>query len=71
MRSSVRGWLSAFAIVTYFAVSIVWLPSFVLRLSFVAELDRTIRDLIGASLWAVLLIAGIWGLRLAQRRGLI
>jgi hypothetical protein len=71
VKRSVRHWLSATVIVAYFGVTLLWLPSQVLRLSFVGELDRTVRDLIGASVWIVFLVAGLWGLRAAQRRKLI
>lgn len=68
---SVRRWLSGLLIVAYFAVFMVWLPSFVLKLGAVGEMNRTTRDLIGSAVWAVFLAGGLWGLRILQRRRVI
>ena len=68
---SLRSWLSAFLIVAYFAVLMLWMPSFVLKLSVVGEMDRAMRDLIGSVVWVVALVGGLWGLRTLQRRRVI
>jgi hypothetical protein len=66
-NASVRG----LAIFLYFVVFTVWLPDFVLGLGFVAEGSDLLRDLIVSAVWGVALIAGMAGLRIAQRRGLV
>ena len=63
--------LAGLAIVAYFALATVWLPSWVLRLPAVAQASRSVSDLVGTMVWVVFLLLGMWGLRLAQRRGWI
>ena len=58
-------------ITLYFVIATIWLPSYVLKLGFVAGAPAVIRDTIGAGVWFVFLAVGFVGLRLAQRRGLI
>ena len=58
-------------ITLYFVIATIWLPSFVLKLGFVAGAPAILRDTIGAGVWFVFLAVGLLGLRLAQRRGLI
>jgi hypothetical protein len=64
-------YLGALAIVGYFIVATVWLPSWVLGLRLLTDLPDLVRDLIGAGVWAVFVGAGVVGLRLGQRIGLI
>ena len=70
-----RTWSGAYAvalaIVVYFIVATVWLPSWVLGLGLLADLPNLVRDLLGAGVWAVFLGVGIVGLRWGQRAGLI
>jgi len=63
--------LVGLAIVAYFALATVWLPSWVLRLPAIAQASRSVADLVGTTVWAVLLLLGMWGTRVAQRRGWI
>jgi len=75
MASREKGWVAAglagLAVVAYFALATVWLPSWVLRLPAVAQASRSVSDLVGTMVWVVFLLFGMWGLRLAQRRGWI
>jgi hypothetical protein len=68
-------WTRAYAlgvvIALYFIVATVWLPSFVLKIGFVASAPAALRDLIGAGVWAAFLAGGLFALRRAQRSGLI
>ena len=66
-----RAYVLGIGIALYFMVATVWLPSFVLRLPIVASADSMMRDLIGSGVWIVFLLAGLVGLRLAQRARLI
>ncbi len=52
-------------------VATVWLPSWVLGLRVLSDVPNLVRDLIGAGVWAVFVGAGVIGLRLGQRAGLI
>ncbi len=58
-------------VVAYFALATVWLPSWVLRLPTVAQASRLVADVVGTAVWAAFLGLGMWGLRVAQRRGWI
>lgn len=60
-------WARAVGIVVFFTFATVWLPSYVLRHAWLAPLPDLARDLIGAGLWTVMLVAGLWALRWAQR----
>ncbi|HEX6219793.1 MAG TPA: hypothetical protein VF115_01735 [Acidimicrobiia bacterium] len=70
-RSWIEAGLAGLAIVAYFALTTVWVPSWVLRMSAVAQASQAVSDLVGTLVWAVFLLLGMWGLRLAQRRGWI
>jgi len=63
--------LSAFGIVLYFAVATVWLPSALLRSSLLTGVGRNVSDLVTLAVWGIGLGVGMWGLRLAQKRGWI
>ncbi len=63
--------MAGLAIVGYFVLATVWLPSWVLRLPAVAQASRFVADLVGAAVWAAFLGLGMWGIRVAQRRGWI
>jgi len=66
-----RAFLSGLAIVTYFTVATVWLPSALLRSPLLAGADRDISDLVAVVAWGVGLGFGMWALRRAQDRALI
>jgi Co/Zn/Cd efflux system component len=70
-RSWSGSYVIALAIVAYFVVATVWLPSWVLGLSLLADAPNMVRDLIGSGVWALFVAAGVFGLRLGQRSGLI
>ncbi len=57
----------ALLIVGYFSVATVWLPD---RITHVGAATTT-RDLAVVAVWGTGLVAGMWLLRRAQRRGLI
>lgn len=69
------GWINAtvrgLLIVAYFVIATVWLPNQVAAIDAIESASRPVRDLAVAGVWAVALGAGIWLLRIAQRRGLI
>ena len=76
---AVQAWLKASAIVLYFIVATVFIPSMVVESGALAsppsvwgdlisnDLWDIIRSLIGTSVWLVALGVGIWGLRRVQR----
>ena len=66
-----RAFLSGMAIVAYFTVATVWLPSALLRSSLLAGAERNISDLVTVVVWGVGLGFGMWALRWAQDRALI
>jgi hypothetical protein len=70
-RSWSGSYVIALGIVAYFVVATVWLPSWVLGLRVLADVPSLVRDLIGAGVWAVFVGAGVIGLRIGQRAGLI
>jgi hypothetical protein len=63
--------MAGLAIVAYFVLATVWLPSWVLRLPAVAQASRFVADLVGTAVWTAFLGLGMWGLRVSQRRGWI
>jgi hypothetical protein len=67
-------WLDALGrgaiVVAYFVVATVWLPDFVLGLGFVQEATTLVRDAVTLAIWGIALGVGMYGLRMAQRRGL-
>ncbi len=66
-----NAYLRGFLIFLYFVLATVWLPHFVLNFGPVATSAKPIRDLVGLLVWGAGLAAGMWGLRMAQRRRLI
>jgi hypothetical protein len=62
-----RAYVIGIGITLYFIVATIWLPSFVLKLGFVASSPAILRDLIGAGVWFVFLAVGLFALRWAQR----
>lgn len=60
-------WLKAALIVVFFAVATVWLPSAILEIGAVATAPRVVQDLIGSGVWMIALVAGLFGLRWAQK----
>jgi hypothetical protein len=75
LPSNQKSWtvagVAALAIVVYFTLATVWLPSWVLRLPAVAQASRFVADLVGTAVWAAFLGLGMWAMRIAQRRGWI
>ncbi len=67
----VRAMFSALGIVLYFAVATVWLPSALLRSQLLIGAERGISDLVALVVWGTGVGIGMWGLRLAQKRGWI
>jgi hypothetical protein len=68
---SIRVILKAMLIVAYFAVTTVLLPSVLLRSTLLRGAERTVSDAAAVVVWGGFLVAGMVGLRLAQRRGWI
>ena len=68
-------WINAYVrgllIVAYFVVATVIVPNLVLRLDAVLSASDVIRDLLVLAVWGSGLVAGLWLLRLLQRRGTI
>lgn len=64
-----RAALTALAIVGYFAVVTMWLPSVVLTSSILFGVDRSLADLVGLGIWGTGTAAGMWALYLGQKRG--
>ncbi len=68
-------WINAYVrgllIVAYFVVGTVIVPNFVLRLDVVLSASDVIRDLLVLAVWGTGLLAGLWLLRMLQRRGAI
>ena len=60
-------WLKAIAIVVWFVVFTVYVPSEVMTSDTVSELSRNAQDVIGTGLWVGGMAAGIWGLWYASR----
>ena len=69
------GWMRAgvvgLAIVAYFAAATVWLPDWLLGTQPVVEASELTQDVVATSAWLVAIGLGLWGLRVAQRRGWI
>jgi len=68
-------WMSAtwrgLLIVAYLVVGTVWLPNRILRLDTVEQASGNVRDALVLVVWGIFLGAGMWLLRVGQRRGLI
>lgn len=65
--AAVRG----LAVFVYFVIATVWIPHRVLSLGFVANASSTVSDLLVLVIWGGALVAGMYLLRLGQRRGVI
>jgi hypothetical protein len=68
--NAIKAWLIGFGIFLYFGITTAWLPSKLIT-GPLASSSRFVQDLGTLSLWGFFLIAGMVGLRVAQRRGLI
>jgi mono/diheme cytochrome c family protein len=64
-------WTKTTAIVAYFVVFTVVVPSIVIKSSALTALPSLARDLIGLGVWFVALAAGMWLLRRAQKKRLL
>ena len=69
------GWSQAawriLAVVLYFVLATALLPDQVMALGFVVDAPRIVQELILTAVWGLALAAGLYGLRVAQRRRLI
>ena len=65
-----KAWLIGFGIFSYFSIATVWLPSELLK-GTLGSKSPFLQDLVTVSVWGFFLLLGFWGLRTAQRRGLI
>ena len=65
--SWVDAWLKAIVIVVFVVFSSVYLPSYVMTTSAVADLNRNAQDLIGAGVWGVSFVVILGGLWYAHR----
>ena len=61
-------WLKAIAIVVWFVVFTVYVPSEVMKTETVADLDRNAQDAVGAGLWLAGMAAGMWAVWYASRQ---
>ncbi len=66
-----RAILIGLAIVVYFSVATMWLPSKLIQLDSVASAGESVQNITVTGSWFIALAAGIVGLRRAQRRGWI
>jgi mono/diheme cytochrome c family protein len=62
-----NAWLKSGVIVLYFIIATAVMPSLVLKSGVVAGFPRTAQDFVGTAVWGGALVAGLWGLRWAQR----
>ncbi len=62
-----QAWAKTAAIVLYFVLVTVFIPSWLIELRAVAKLPRLARDLIGSGSWLVALVVGIYVLWWAER----
>ncbi len=81
--TTLQVWLKVAFIVLYFVIATVFVPSWVVQSGFLAsppsayedvfssEFWGVVRDLVGTGVWLAALLAGLWALRRAQRKGLI
>jgi len=68
--SGPKAWLIGFGIFLYFVVTTTWLPSQLLK-GPLASSGTFVQDVVTVAIWGFFLLAGMWGLRSAQRRGMI
>ncbi len=64
-----RAWWLAAVVFLYFAIATVWLPDYVINEPALASMPDLVRDLAAAGAWFVALAAGIYSLRILQKRG--
>lgn len=68
-------WLGASArgaiIVVYLIVATVLVPNGLLRMGAIAEAPSIVQDLVPLTVWTIGLFGGLYGMRVAQRKGLI
>ncbi len=60
-------WLKALVLVVFVVFVAVYLPSYVMQTSTVADLDRTAQELIGTAVWGTGFLSILWGLWWAHR----
>lgn len=66
-----NAWLRGLAVFFYFVIATVWLPDLVIKLDAVAGASSFLRDLIVLIVWGGGLVAGLFLLRIGQRKGLV
>lgn len=62
-----RAWMKTLVIVVGIATFVVVIPGWVMTLQFVADLDRTMQDLVGSGVFGAGLLLSLWLLHVAQR----
>ena len=67
----IPAFVKAALILAYFAVATAWLPSKVLQTRARSEASTWVVDTVGVAIWLVAVVVGMFGLRFAQRRGVI
>lgn len=69
--SWINAYMRGLLIVAFFVLATVTIPNYVIKWSTVADASRWVRDGIVLGFWGGGLVAGLWLLRLLQRRGVI
>jgi hypothetical protein len=68
-------WLSASArgaiIILYLVIATVVIPNAILRMGAIAQAPSFVQDLVPLAVWSIGLFGGLYGMRVAQSRGLI
>ncbi|HSR45381.1 MAG TPA: cytochrome c [Acidimicrobiia bacterium] len=66
-----RAWWLAVVVFLYFAVATVWLPDYVINEPSLSSMPDLVKDLAASGAWFVALAAGIYSLRILQKRNRI
>lgn len=64
--SWIDAWLKAIAMVVFITFVGVYVPSYILQTSTVANLDRNVQDILGTGAWLIAMVVTFGGLRLAH-----
>lgn len=62
-----KAWMRTLMIVVGITALVVVIPGWVMTLQFVADLDRTMQDLVGSGVFGAGLLLSLWLLHLAQK----
>ncbi len=68
--STIKAWLIGFGVFAYFTITTLWLPSKLL-VGPLGTANRFVQDAAAVTVWGFFLVAGMWALHSAQRRGKI